>query len=178
MVFCLRSLSGWSVPKRTSALAARWKTKSQPAIAFVSAGSSRLSPSTNWKRVFFSALVTKGRCPVEKLSQPTTVLPSARSRSTRLLPMKPAAPVTNIFCMKKSGRFRREWHRTRHQAQADHEVVKNERKEREREETTGLDREIRVEFGDDFVRQVDVFAFDENIVGDVVGFLPDALGGH
>ena len=37
MVFCSRSLRGWSVPKRTSALAARWKTKSQPAIARVSA---------------------------------------------------------------------------------------------------------------------------------------------
>ena len=33
MVFCSRSLRGCSRPKRTSALAARWNTMSQPAIA-------------------------------------------------------------------------------------------------------------------------------------------------
>ena len=33
MVFCSRSRRGCSVPKRTSALAARWKTKSCPATA-------------------------------------------------------------------------------------------------------------------------------------------------
>src|SRR6516164_8657696 len=35
------------------------------------------------------------RYPVDKLSYPTTACPCSRSRSTRLLPINPAAPVTN-----------------------------------------------------------------------------------
>jgi hypothetical protein len=40
--------------------------------------------------------------PVEKLSTPTTSLPPASSRSTRLLPMNPAAPVTNARRTRRS----------------------------------------------------------------------------
>src|SRR5712692_6160506 len=37
---------------------------------------------------------TCSRTPYARLSTPTTLCPSARSRSARLLPMKPATPVT------------------------------------------------------------------------------------
>lgn len=39
-------------------------------------------------------------CPAEKLSHPTTCAPTASNRSTTVLPMKPAAPVTKNLCMR------------------------------------------------------------------------------
>src|SRR5262249_25066072 len=51
------------------------------------------------KRNFASlaAPARKASCPVDKLSHPTTAIPSASKRSQRLLPINPAAPVTNAF---------------------------------------------------------------------------------
>src|ERR1700704_5747754 len=68
---------------------------SLPATADRSAPVSSRSASTSLKRDDFNAPSRKRRWPVEKLSYPTTLWPVAMSRSTRLLPMKPAAPVTN-----------------------------------------------------------------------------------
>src|ERR1017187_3758681 len=98
-VFCSRSLRGCSVPNLTSALAARWKTVSQPRIDAVSEDRSRLSPRTSEKREFLSAPSRNRSCPVEKLSHPTTAIPSPSRRSARFEPMNPAAPVTKTFCM-------------------------------------------------------------------------------
>src|SRR5665213_587112 len=97
IVFCSRSLRGCSRPKRTSALAERWKTMSQPAIAAVSAGTSRMSPSASLNSGCLSAPARNSRKPVLKLSKPVTENPAASRRSTRLLPINPAAPVTNAF---------------------------------------------------------------------------------
>src|SRR5262249_44582391 len=44
-----------------------------------------------------AAPARKASCPVDKLSHPTTAIPSASKRSQRLLPINPAAPVTNAF---------------------------------------------------------------------------------
>ena len=48
--------------------------------------------------MLFSALKNSGR-PVEKLSQPMTVLPFSNNASTRLLPINPLAPVTKTVCI-------------------------------------------------------------------------------
>src|SRR5229473_7569551 len=66
-------------------------------MADVSAGRSRLSPRRSWKPGCFSAARRNSAWPVEKLSQPTTRLRRLNRTSTRLLPMNPAAPVTNMF---------------------------------------------------------------------------------
>ena len=58
--------------------------------------SPRIKRNFSWR----NAASTNDSCPVEKSSQPTTSQPSASSRSTRLLPIKPAAPVMKGF-MKK-----------------------------------------------------------------------------
>src|SRR5262249_57164045 len=77
----------------------RWKTKSQPSIAFVKFFRSRLSPRFNSNRSLLSACRTKSSWPVEKSSQPTTAQRSSSNRSTTWLPMNPAAPVTKAFCI-------------------------------------------------------------------------------
>ena len=84
-------------PKRTSAFAARWKTVSHPANALANDERSSRSPSIRRKDAFFKADSRKRRWPVEKLSMPVTRCPRPRSLSTRLLPIKPAQPVT-IIC--------------------------------------------------------------------------------
>ena len=64
------------------------------------------------------------------------------------------------------------------EAQADAKVVEYERQEREREKPAGLDGEIRVELGQDFVGPVDVLApRNPGIVAAEV-FLVHALGGE
>lgn len=64
------------------------------------------------------------------------------------------------------------------QAEADDEIGGYEGQEGKREVTAGLDREIRVEFGPDFVGQIEMLAFDEHVVGHTVGFLKNALRGN
>ena len=59
---------GWSGPKRTSALAARWNTKSWPATAAVKRVWSSRSPSTRPKLGCCCACSKNRRWPVEKLS--------------------------------------------------------------------------------------------------------------
>ena len=77
IVFCSRSRRGCSVPKRTSALAARWKTKSRPRIASVSAARveqvalDQAEAGDGRRRVRRNS-----RWPVEKLSKPTTSWPA------------------------------------------------------------------------------------------------------
>src|SRR5688572_19364258 len=162
MVFCSRSFLGCCQPSLMSALAARWKTKSAPFMAEVRAGRSRLSPRTSLNFGCLTAPSRKRSWPVERLSQPVTVTPSARRRSMRLEPMKPAAPVTKTFCIeRKSGGERL---RPGLQGEADAEVVEEEGQEGQREEAALLQREVRVELGEDLVRQVDVLALDEDVV--------------
>jgi len=71
----------------------------EPAIARVSAGKSRLSPAIIRNPLCRAAASKNFSWPVEKSSQPTTVFPSASNRSTSVLPMNPAAPVTKILFM-------------------------------------------------------------------------------
>src|ERR1039458_338003 len=58
------------------------------------------SPCARRKCGEHKAAPRNSTCPVEKLSKPVTSCPSASRRSTRLLPMKPAAPVTRILTSK------------------------------------------------------------------------------
>src|ERR1700693_3577782 len=69
-------------------------------MARLSAGTSKLSPRTKRNSVHFSALPKNSSRPVERLSHPTTSSPTSSRRSTKLLPIKPAAPVTNAFSMR------------------------------------------------------------------------------
>src|ERR1051326_5909937 len=64
-------------------------------MAWVRRGRSSRSPRSSWKQGEGWACARNSDWPVEKLSKPTTECPSSRSWSVRLLPMKPAAPVTN-----------------------------------------------------------------------------------
>src|ERR1043165_1276451 len=100
-VFCSRSRFGCSVPKRTSAFAARWNTASAPCIARSSAAGSRVSPSMRRKRGWAAKVSRKRRCPLEKLSRPATAQPCSSRRSHRVLPMKPAQPVTRTDFIEK-----------------------------------------------------------------------------
>src|ERR1700742_1670396 len=69
-----------------------------------------MSPSTRLNAGCFNASLRNSRRPVLKLSKPVTEKPAASRRSTRLLPMKPEAPVTNAFLCE--GAIRRGPHRS------------------------------------------------------------------
>src|SRR5437016_2571680 len=66
-------------------------------MARVRASGSSRSPRTRWNCGDLLAPSRNRGEPVEKLSKPVTSCPAASNRSTRLLPIKPAAPVTNAF---------------------------------------------------------------------------------
>ena len=100
--------STWSVPvtlfalaprgsftdRGTDRIAAWWKTTPTPRVARSTTARCRMSPRTTSSRR--PNALAKGRllrAPVEKLSSTRTRAPSARSRSTRWEPMKPAPPV-------------------------------------------------------------------------------------
>ncbi len=68
IVFCSTSFSGWCVPNRTSAFAARWNTTSAPAISAAMRSRSRVSPRTNRNRGFDNADSMNCSWPVERLS--------------------------------------------------------------------------------------------------------------
>ena len=96
IVFCRRSRSGCSRPCRTSAFAARWKTMSQPAIACSSRSASSTSPSTTLPPgASLDASRRSDAARSRSCRRPRPRRRSARRRSARLLPMKPAPPVTS-----------------------------------------------------------------------------------
>src|SRR5205823_7924323 len=114
--------STWSVPvtlfalaprgsftdRGTDRIAAWWKTTRTPRVARSTTPRCRMSPRTTSSRR--PNALAKGRllrAPVEKLSSTRTRAPSARSRSTRWEPMKPAPPVT-----RNRSATRRLWHLT------------------------------------------------------------------
>ena len=75
--------------------AAAWlKTMSTPFAAFFTVSKSLMSPFIISILPFTAEILSI--FPSEKLSRTTTVWPSPTRRSTRLLPMKPAPPVTRI----------------------------------------------------------------------------------
>lgn len=89
--------------------------------------------------------------------------------------MKPATPVMKTFFMKmESGGGERSGARL--QGESDAEVAEDEG-DFEGEEAARLDGEIRIKFGEDLVRTVNVFAADELLVGNVEMFFPKAIGG-
>src|SRR6478609_10156455 len=159
-----------------SAFAARWKTKSVPAMAAVSAGRSRLSPRTSWKRGCCRAPSRKRIWPVLRLSQPVTVRPSASRRSTRLEPMKPAAPVTKTRSM--GSRSDGQGPVAGLQYIADAEITEDERQEGQGEGGAADDTEVRVQLGEDLGHEVDVLATVELDVGGGEMPVPDPLGGE
>src|ERR1700677_4904985 len=68
-------------------------------MAWVKEAWSSVSPSMSEKERCCLAFFRNSGRPVEKLSQPITVLPLSNSASTRLLPIKPLAPVTKTVCI-------------------------------------------------------------------------------
>jgi hypothetical protein len=92
---------GLSIERDTEPSAASCKTYSTPSQARAQSLNWRMSASTNVKLVHCCAL-TRSRTwsrlrwlPVAKLSRPVTHWFSLSSASTRLEPIKPAAPVTS-----------------------------------------------------------------------------------
>src|SRR5579884_1009257 len=99
MTFTSASRTGSATDTRTSAWAARWKTTSgcrRP----ISSTSPVDRTSSWWKDIAFApeerASARLARLPVDRSSTTSTVWPSARRRSTRVEPMKPAPPVTRV----------------------------------------------------------------------------------
>src|SRR5216683_5369766 len=73
-------------------------------MARVRAAESRLSPSTSVNAGCLRAFCRNSGWPLEKLSHPITFLPLSNNASAKLLPMKPAAPVTKNVCMLRVSR--------------------------------------------------------------------------
>src|SRR5579862_1187935 len=77
-----------------SARAAKWNTRSTPAVAAANAAPSATSPSMIDRLELPLCCLRLARRPTTKLSNARTARPCASKRSTRWLPMKPAPPVT------------------------------------------------------------------------------------
>ena len=90
---------------RTSIWAARWKTTSGRAETISGPVPGALtSASSRSKRGSPSARARFAARPVDRSSTPSTSFPSRSRRSTRVDPMKPAAPVTTVRTLSPSAR--------------------------------------------------------------------------
>ena len=106
--FVARSVSGRANESLMLACPATWNTESKCSFANTSATSSpsATSPSTN-----DAAAGTRSRTPVVRLSSTVTAKPSARRRSARCDPMKPAPPVTRARLTRSDAPARRGFRR-------------------------------------------------------------------